>query len=404
MVALIALFTLFVVIASWMVYSSVISEQRDKSSELDSEREANREAMKKMRPRLIMPKPATRGFEEWLVNPSMPVRLVVNGLRQEQVENLHKWLNDENSFYVTKERREKILNLFGQTGATFPDLEEYLLNYQGSVQELVAQKKANFDGWSLVSPIEQKKKLTNWHVEVQSDLSEAICMDISKFTSLNENQRSKAAAFIKRFGFENLRFYTTIEEIGVPKQVEMNAASKLAYDQLYRVGLAKRGHDIRIEEYLETFTIKQLSDLAITNNGIFNSKQDAISYITHDVLSMEHLEKKTNFNTLFQSIPIEDLYDEFDTETLKVYSNHYEVLTDLFISTYQHGVMSQVFKNDYEESSKKLSFEVKRNNSLCKNTCKKAQKMTGKKYKYNELPNLPIHLGCTCVFSEHVEI
>lgn len=404
MLPIIALFVLFVVITSWMVYGSIISEQKERSLDLQSERDAKREAMRAMRPRLTLPKPATRGFEEWLMNPSMPVRLVANGLRQEHVDQLHNWLNDPNSFYVTKERREKILNLVGQNGALFPDLEAFLINYKTSTKNLVSQRMATFEGWGFLTPEEQEKKKDSWFKEVQSELSEAICMDISMFEPLSEAQRSVASAFNKRFGFENLRFYATIEEIGVPKQMEMNAAGKLAYEQLYRVGLAKKAHDIKIEDYLETYTLKQLSDLAVTNNGIFNSKQDAINYITHDVLSMEYFEKKTNLNTLYQSIPIEQVSEEFNTDTLRAYSKYYEIITDLFISTYQHGLMAQQFKYDYEENSTSLKYEVKRNNLVCHNSCSKAKLMTNKTYKYRELPSLPVHFGCTCVFSEHVKV
>lgn len=404
MIALIALFTLFIVITSYMVYSSIISEQMDRSTDLEAEREAKREAMRQMRPKLTLPKPATRGFEEWLINPSMPIRLVVKGLRQEHVENLHNWLNDENSFYVTKERRDKILTMFGQNGALLPDLESYILDYQRKIQDLITERKTAFEGWSLLPENEQNKHLTTWFKEVQNELDEAVCVDISKFEPLSEAQRAIANAFNKRFGFENLRFYSTIDQIGVPQQVEMNAYAKMAYEGLYSVGLAKKGNDIKIQDYLNTFTIKQLSDLAISNNGIFNSKEDAISYITHDFASMEHLEKKTNFKTLYQSIPIEDISAEFDTQTLRIYSKYYEVLTDLFVNTFQHGLMSQQFKYDYEEASTKINYEIKRNNSICNNTCKKAKQMTNKTYKYRDLPNIPVHIGCTCVYSEYVKV
>jgi len=403
MVALIALFTLFVVITSWMLYSSVIAEQKDKSVDLKSERDAQRAAMSAKRPRLSLPKPASRGFEEWLMNPSMPLRLVVKGLRQEHTENLHRWLNDEQSFFVTKERREKILNLFGHNGAGFPDLEAFLVSHGSKVRDLVSQKEATSEGWDILPPIEQTVKQKSWFSEVQSELDEAVCMDISKFQPLNEAQKAKAAAFNKRFGFQNLRFYATIEDIGVPKQVEMNADAKAAYEQLYQVGLAKKGQDIRIEDYLDTYSLKQLSDLAVTNNGIFNSKEDAINYLIQDVLSMEQIQKKINIKTIYQSIPIEQVVEDIDTEALVLYSNYYVTLTDLFISTYQNGMMAQLFKYDYEESNAKYKFDVKRNNSVCLNSCKKAKLMADKTYRYGELPDLPVHYGCTCVFSEHVK-
>lgn len=404
MLQFIFLFILFVVIAAWIVWSSVHSEQKDRDLEKQTFKEHQQEIAKSAKPDFLMPKPASRGFEEWVINPGMPVRIILHGIRAEHVEKVYRLLNSEKSFYVSKDRREELVNLFGDMEARIPDMEQFMINQVHFIEAEITKLKSTFPGWGELSDALQAHKIKGWKQEILQNLPEAPCISFDKVMALTDEERAMAKKFIERFGFENLRFYSSIEKIGKPVQTDMNIAVKNAYEKLYQVGLAKKGHDIKLTEYMDTFTMKQLSDLAITNNGIFNSKEDAIQYILHDTLCLDELEKKISFSTLYQSIDVQELYEELNTESLTKYSQYYEMLTDLLISTYQQGKMAEMFKYDYSDIGGGLKFTVKRNQAICKNGCQKSKEMIGKEYRYAQLPVIPAHVGCTCVYSESIEV
>lgn len=393
---------LFLSIATWIVWSSVRSEQQERDLEKQTFREHQQELEKVVKPPYSMPKPASRGYEEWVINPGLKVRLILNGIRSEHADKIYRLLNNQNSFYVSKDRREELINLFGELGVRFPDLEKFMFELSQHIQNQINTLKSNFPGWDELSEALQNHKLKGWKTEIYESLAEAPCTNLDSVPTFSDEHREIAKGFIKQFGFENLRFYSSINRIGTPVQTDMNSAVRNAYEKLYQCGLAIKGHDIKLSDYMDTFSMKQLSDLATTNNGIFNEKNDAIQYILNDPVCLEELEKKINFSTLYQSLDVAEQYEELNVEALNNYRAFYELMTDLFLSTYQHGKMAEIFKNDYADSNKGAYFTVKRNNAICKNQCEKAKSFGAKNYQIDKLPILPAHFGCTCVYSEVV--
>lgn len=419
MAPLIGLVLLFVAFAGWLVWSNIkIDSDEQHRQRLNFQREE--ESRKEYNNVVVkMPNPVARGVDEWVLNPGFPLKITAKGLKTDGLQRLNDLLNDS-GFNMTKDRKEQIRKLLTESSVELPEIEEFLREQQTYYRDQFDLRIANHEEWDTLS-FEQQSDLSKQFLrDINVQAEETPCLPLHKllegsssllgyhvddeqFEQERTIDREMGRQFVKRYGVDLLDFYVSLPNFGEPIKADNNPRQRKMLDRLYEEGLAKKGQDISLKDILNTYSVEKLKELAFTNHGMFATKQDVVNYIYNDALCREKAVNTIPYRYMYQPLRIDEIEPSFTVDELAKFKRFYDLVSELFITTYHFTQLAHTFKND-QHDERRFRFFVKRDNTYCGNICKRANSFNGRIFTKKRLPDLPLHVGCTCVYSsKHID-
>lgn len=417
MLGVVAIFILFLAFAGWLIWSNISASEDDRFQHELEVREAEKDRVHLTNVAFRMPKPGARGVDQWVLNPGMKLKFMINGIRNDGIEQLHSILSDK-SFLINKKAKEDVLKILVNNAVDMPDFEQFLQQQREFYRNEFDIRIANTPDWNSLNEYQRKEKAKQFLSEINQQAELTPCIPVHRLLEgsyahslYSDSSQSNVTInkqmgkrFVRQYGLDVLKYYLSLKNPGVPIIADKDVQERTILDKMHDLGLAKKGKEIDAEEYLQHQSLEVLSELAVTNNGVFNSKQDAITYIKDDIICMENVNKKIPFRFLYLPKRLEAIDDGYSAAQLEDFLIHYDLLNELFLTTYHHMVMAQMLLTDENMKNPRYRFFIQRDDSRCSNICNKAKEFQGRPFIRKHLPELPIHIGCNCVYDQvHVD-
>lgn len=332
-------------------------------------------------------KPAQKTDDDYfLVNPSHSFKLRLKNLNQETADEIKRILETRLSRW---ESVNLILPLFAQYNIVCLEIEDYLAKYKPIFFKELDKLKDQHPDWALSNELDREDILEELYPEAFEAVEERISdyINIPLFTKEPKNITIDDE-LIKEYGFENLKIYFSYKPSSII-QAPADAFNRKVLESLHEKGLVKRGHDIPIVELLQTLRIKDIAELIPNGKKTYTRKAKAIEDFLSLDNHMEILKDKIPFREYFLTLPLPEKFSSIDTN--EIFSNweFQRAYVELFVKTFYscaryHDSLKVADSNDKFEV---VSYEFE---------CPRSKKICNKKYRLNNLPILPVHVGCEC--------
>ena len=337
--------------------------------------------------------PPIKRFKEndWVINPSSSFELTLQNINQNVAQEVRSLLGDNELYGYRKV--DRLVELFSQNNIIVKEIEDYKDKYKLKYFSKIEELENTSIEWKKSYAADKVDLLEEFREQALEEIYERPNVDLIKLFELEPKDITIDNELIKEYGFENLRtylkFYDKPDKIRTfPKDHYLRSK----FDELEKLNLAERGYNLPQKDILETLTLKELNKIAQHPEKEFKRKRQAIEYILTGPNLNELIGKNISMRELFKLRPLPEKYLHINLSEIANSWSYTYVVVELFENTYRNAYYFDRNKKEDKDYIKGYKINYRRNEIHC-NCCKEHSEKT---YTKNNLPNYPLHIGCSC--------
>lgn len=333
----------------------------------------------------------------WLLNPDGGAPVTVTGVDRSTADEMKRLLDRgyrEPAYQHTRELTAFLL----RTNARWVELEDYIERARGLYQRAIADQQHASTEWQTAGERDredlraefQRAAIQTLDVRPFADLT-VLLEDVPTDATLDD-------LLLQQYGFDALRLYLRYVRPRNPvRNVPADSRERGGFENLVKVGLARRGTDIPIQDILETCTLKEMNEM-VSDPALppFRRKRVAIDHLVALPDSQARLGRQLAFRELFQLLPLPEQFAHIDVGKLAQTWRHTHEVADLMQRTYVFGgwaaqqratVLSMMGKRPLYWRVHPVADDV---------TCPACRRAGQVGYRQDAMPREPLHPGCRC--------
>ncbi len=290
---------------------------------------------------------------------------------------------------------QDLLPIVARHNVKCQEIDDYIQKYRPIyLEKIEAQKKASTE-WAAASELDKEDLLDEFKENAILELEVRPDCDIEALFSVTDIDLTVDDALIERYEFSLISFYFS-KKLGV-YIIPTDHYDRKKFECLVDSGLALRGDVIPLAGILEKLTLKEMSALVSDlSTPKFSRKANAIEYLTALPDIKSRVNNAISYRSTFMLVPLPAEFENIDLEHIKASWAYARTFTDLICKTY--SAMHYQTQNistylDPDLDYKKFSIEG------AEDCCSYCMKMAKKKYSRNNLPTIPLHIGCSCTLN-----
>ncbi len=243
---------------------------------------------------------------EFVLNPSAPFKLTLISEDKTIGSQIRKILIDENYAGVADyNKRHQILALFAEFNLKVKEVEEYKNKYSKTYFNKIDELKNNSQEWKSVDEKEKEDILKKFQQLAVKEIYEKANCDIVTLFEKEPKDITIDNDLIKEYGFNNIETYFRFaDNLDKVRLIPNDSYNRHRFEKLTEIGLAIRGRAIPIEEILLILSLKDLNEIARSEEKEFKRKHQIIEYILSLSNIEEKISSKISFSELFKLKPL----------------------------------------------------------------------------------------------------
>lgn len=292
----------------------------------------------------------------------------------------------------TWQAAQELLPLVARYNVKCVEVDNYIREFKPVFLKEIEKQIAASSEWATASELDREDLLSEFRENAVLSLDVKPDCDIEVLFSVDDIDLTVDDGLIDRYGFPLAFFYLTKRQ-GV-HIVPVDHYERKKFESLVEAGLVTRGEDIPAEQILEGLTIKNMMDIVSDlNPPKISRRAKAIEYILGIPDLKSRLAKTVSFRSLFYIKPLPEEFKDINLERVSVSWKYAREFTELICKTYASmHYTNQSMQSYLDREMGYKRFEI----SGAEDCCPHCQKMAGKKYHRDNLPTVPVHIGCRC--------
>ena len=293
---------------------------------------------------------------------------------------------------------QNLLPLVARYNVSCKEVDDYIREYRPEYLKYIEEQKQSSPDWAtcsekdrddMLEEFKQKailsldiKPLRNWR-------------DIEVLFSADDVDLTVDDKLIDEFGFELMTIYLSkLQKVHI---IPADHYERKSFEQLVDAKLAVRGEDVPLELILDKLKLKEMTDLVTDlTPPKFSKKAKAIEYLMGVPDIKLRVGKALSFRSVFLPQPLSGEFSGVDLTHVMTSWQYAKVFTDIIYGTY--CVMQSAAKNRKQYLDPGCTFtKFKIENS--ENCCPYCQGLAKNIYRKQNLPVMPLHIGCVCWLS-----
>ncbi|NVN97546.1 hypothetical protein HXX01_04975 [Candidatus Nomurabacteria bacterium] len=322
--------------------------------------------------------------------PYIPFNLtmIVEESAAESVQTIIKNIATTGSYQAAQE----LLPIVAQYNVKCQEVDDYIDKYKPIYLKNIEAQKRKSDEWATASDPDKEDLLEEFKENAILELEVRPDCDIEILFSRGDIDLTVDDALIERYGHTEISFYLSLKP--GTHIIPADHYDRKKFECLVDSGLAIRGEAVPIESILERLTMKDMAALVIDlNPPKFTRKAKAIEYLSAVSDINDRLNKSISFRSIFMLVPLPAEFDNINIEHVAASWEYARVFTELICNTYKSMHYENRNRLNYLNEgygNKKFTIEG------AEDCCPYCVKMAKKKYSLNNIPTMPLHIGCSC--------
>ncbi|MDH4081471.1 MAG: VRR-NUC domain-containing protein [Nitrospira sp.] len=333
----------------------------------------------------------------WLLNPSSDAPMTVAGLNQEQAEELKRLL-DQGYSEAAYQHTQKVMAFLLRTNARWGELEDYIERAKALYQPVIADQQRASAEWKNAGERDRDDLLAEFRRTAINSLDVRPYANLTVLLEAVPGDATLDDLLLEQYGFEALQLYLRyVRPMNRARLVPVDSQERAGFEQLVKLGLARRGIDIPVQDTLGTCTLKQMTDLVTDISAPpFRRKRTAIDYLITLPDIQARLGRLVAFREIFQLLALPERFAHINLEELAQTWRHTHEVADLMHRTYVFGGRSTLDRANFLTMTKGdpvyWTLLPARDDKTCP-SCRRAAEVG---YRQDAAPLVPLHVGCRC--------
>lgn len=333
----------------------------------------------------------------WLLNPNSDAPMTVAGLDKEQAEQL-KHLLDQGYLEAPYQHTKEVMAFLLRTNARWGELEDYIEKAKALYQRVIADQQQASAEWKTAGNRDRDDLLAEFRRTAISSLEVRPYADLTVLLEDVPGDTTLDDLLLEQYGFEALQLYLRyVRPLNRVRLVSVDSRERSGFEQLVKLGLARRGTEIPIQDILEICTLKQMADL-VTDLSVppFRRKRTAIDYLTTLPDIEARLGRLVAFREVFQLLALPERFGHINLAELAQTWRHTHEVANLMHRTYVLGGSSAQRRTTFLAMTKEDPVYWTLLAGKDDMTCPCCQRAAEVGYRREAAPRLPLHVGCRC--------
>jgi len=335
------------------------------------------------------------GPSSWMLNPKSVFTLTISTEEKSVAEQFKTLLDNIWDSGPYKTERD-LVPLLAQTNARVAEVDAYVTEFRPKYLAAIERFKRESSEWANSSEKDRQDLLATFRSKGIEQLNIRPDCDIETLFEREPQDATVDDALIAAYGFDNLQLYLRYaDKLDKVHTIPADHASREAFEDLVKLGLAIRGQDIPVETLLSKLTLKEMADLAADlEHPSFTRKAKAIEFLSKLPNIRERLGKNTAFRELFQLKGLPEQFSHIPLAEVAGSWAHAAQVATLLTNTYWSGGWETLNNRRFEDEGYSWikGWQIQDAEHCCPFCEVHAKKTSTKRSQIK----IPLHIGCKC--------
>lgn len=335
------------------------------------------------------------GAQQWLLNPKSIFPLTLASVERATADEFKRLLDGmfETGPYDCE---QELVPLLATSNAHIAEVDQYVAEFRPKYQQAIERLRQASSEWPSASEKDREDLLAGFRkTAIQQLLVRPDC-DLEVLFEYEPSDATIDDELIRRYGFENLQVYLRHgSKLDKVHTIPADHRSRVVFDNLVKLGLAIRGHDIAVESLLSKLTLKEMTELVSDiPHPTFTRKAKAVELLKNEPTIRERLGKHISFRELFQLQPMPAEFRHIRLEELSRSWAHAGEVAALLSRTYWSSGWETLNRTRFADSGYSWikGWEI----HGAEHCCPSCEAHAGKTYASRSRLRVPLHIGCNC--------
>jgi len=341
----------------------------------------------------------------FILNPKSTFPITIYNINNQIANELRHLLEKEHINPYEKENA--LVSIIIRTNLHCKEIDEYVNKFKPQYLKKIEDLKNSTIDWETMPEKDKEDLLISFRKKAIESLDiRPYCDLVTLFECKPEQKDIKIInTLISQYGYNNIKFYLNYASRDLDKVyiIPANHYNRDKFEELVKVGLARRGTDIPLPHILGTLTLKQMNKLITDlNQKPFRRKSKAIEFLMNLTDIKQRLGNLIAFRELFQLKPLPSQFSSITLDKISEAFEYFHEIASLIIQTYESGNYAAYEKAQFQDDDGfhlSLIEGWELHNVDDSMTCPYCKRAANKIYPKNQYPNVPLHIGCRCSVS-----
>jgi hypothetical protein len=295
----------------------------------------------------------------------------------------------------------RLVPIVMRSGLSCAEIEEYVREFRPKYLEEIERLKRESREWQTADEARQSELMDTFTHDAVWSLDVVPYSDVWPLFEYEPKDLEPFKALVQRYGYDAIvSYWTHLSRIGSPEVVPARRGDRQSFDDLLRVGLARRPHDVPVETILQGLDLRTLKALVgDSKGGGPRSKRQAIAFLLEFPDIRERLHKEGLDEAVFELVPLPNEFAGANLERFVEVSKYAWEVASLLAHTYMMGFYAAYHaRSEAEtvEAAPGLIMEWELTPVGDGATCRFCQQQAEKGRHLRRRPRVPFHIGCRC--------
>jgi len=331
----------------------------------------------------------------WLLNPKATFSLTLDNTSGETAEAFKSALEEQWSSIPYNQRCD-LVELITKSNIRVREIENYIADFQPEYLSSIELQKQNSSEWASASEKDRQDLMFEFRENAVAELEIQPDCDLATLFECEPSDAKIDDALVSKYGFKASKLYvrhsTKLNKVHV---VPADHRDRSTFEQLVELGLAARGHNILIENLLNTLTLKEMAGLVSDlNPPIFRRKVVATEFLVKVPDIRDRLGRRIALRELFQLQPLPPEFSSLNLEDVANTWQYAAQVAQLLTTTYWNAGWAAY--NHARFVSEEYQFIKGWKIDPADICCPYCQRQASKSFRRTQRPTVPLHIGCRC--------